>query len=194
MTATYSFLQTAGCLLFLLSTPETGLVTLLITSRICPYLHCRVAKGTKVFVWGLNTPRSRISENNIPRWISLAWLFSVEWHTFPVHFPPLDWMTTFFFFLVYQQQLPSQRKQYFFWIITTALGKLELDTELQPSCKVSVWSRDKELLWYGSPEIHTRGLSPSINSTLLFLQDSCIIYGPPPLQIIICCVVFTPKI
>lgn len=80
------------------------------------------------------------------------------------------------------------------WIITTALGKLELDTELRPSCKVSVWSPDKELLWYSSPKIHTMGLSPSINSTLLFLQDPCIIYGPPPLKIIICCVVFTSEI
>lgn len=36
--------------------------------------------------------------------------------------------------------------------------------------------------------------SPSINSTLLFLQDSCIIYAVPPQQIIICGVLFTSKI
>lgn len=148
MTATYSFLQTAGCLLFLLSTPETGHTTLLFTSRICPYLHCHVVRGTKVFVRGLNTPRSRISENNIPHRIPSAWLFSVEWHIFQ-YTPPQP--TT----------APISKETILFgwkvWIMTTALGKLELDTELRPPCKVSVWSRHKELLWYGSPKIHRGG-------------------------------------
>lgn len=44
-------------------------------------------------------------------------------------------------------------------------------------------------VWGGVPHI-----SPSINSTLLFLQDSCIIYAVPPQQIIICGVLFTFKI
>lgn len=48
MTATHSSLQTAGCLLFLLSTPETGLVTVLFASRVCSCLHFHVVQGTKV--------------------------------------------------------------------------------------------------------------------------------------------------
>lgn len=65
--------------------------------------------------------------------------------------------------------------------------------ELQSSCKMIFWSLKKNFSNM-FPRLLPRRLSPSINSTLFFLKDSCIIYGRPPQQIIICSVVFTSKI
>ncbi len=143
MTATYSFFQTAGCLLFLLSTPETGLVTVLFTSRICLYLHCHVVRGTKVFVWALNAPRSWITraQNNIllgpvlcwsiwMPWISSVLLnlfllaISEEWHIFLIHPPGLNIMSFFLFFFVCINNSSHLRgNNTFLMKITTALGK-----------------------------------------------------------------------
>lgn len=49
MSAIYSFLQTAGCLSFLSSTPETERGALCFSSRMHLYLLCRAARETKVF-------------------------------------------------------------------------------------------------------------------------------------------------
>lgn len=134
MTATHSSLQTAGCLLFPLSAPETGLVTVLFASRIRAYLHVHVVQGTKVFVRGLNTMRSSITcaESNIlflPP-VSLGRTESFWLGCFLRNYIFFLWVgpmkQNYFLSLVYEPLFLSQRKQYFLggikvWLIPRAI-------------------------------------------------------------------------